>query len=452
LQATVRRLRLHPDVAAVVPNVRVQRQQATEPNDPLFAQQWHLQAPTTFASALNLPAAWGQYTGAGVAQVVAVVDGGVRYDHPDLAGHLLPGYDFVSEVDYANDGGGRDADASDPGDWVSREEARTAVFAGCDVSNSSWHGTAITGQIAAASQNGLGVAGVHWGAQVLPVRVAGKCGALLSDLLDGLRWAGGLPLAGVPVNPTPARVVNLSYGGSGACDSVYQQTVDDLAAAGVLVVVAAGNVAEPLTRPADCRGVLAVGAVRGDGAKASYSSYGPNVALSVPGGSGAGGPDDGLLTTLNAGITVPGASTYGSLVGTSFAAPLVAGTAALMLGVHPGLTPADLTRLLTQSVRPHTTQATLPACSAGALTQGVCNCTTDSCGRGLLDAGLAVAVARAAVASTTPATPTPATSEGGGGHTGVAWGVVLWAWLLLLGLSRRSAAAPAQPGRRSALR
>jgi serine protease len=270
---------------------------------------------------------------------------------------------------------------------------------------------------------------------------------LLSDLLDGVRWAGGLPVAGVPVNPTPARVINLSYGGSGACDSVYQQALDDVVAVGVLVVAAAGNVAEPLTRPADCRGVLAVGAVRGDGAKASYSSYGPNVALSVPGGSGAVGPDDGLLTTLNAGTTVPGAATYGSLTGTSFAAPLVAGTAALMLSVHPGLTPADLTRLLTQSVRTHTTQATLPACSAGALTQGVCNCTTDSCGRGLLDAGLAVAAARAAVASTTPATPTVAASEGGGGHTGVAWGVALWAWLLLLGLSRRSAAAPARPGR-----
>jgi serine protease len=456
LQAAVRRLRLHPDVAAVVPNVRVQRQQATEPNDPLFAQQWHLQAPTTFASALNLPAAWGQFTGAGVAQVVAVVDGGVRYDHPDLAGHLLPGYDFVSEVDYANDGDGRDADASDPGDWVSRAETRTAAFAGCDASNSSWHGTAIAGQIAAASQNGLGVAGVHWGAQVLPVRVAGKCGALLSDLLDGLRWAGGLPVSGAPVNPTPARVINLSYGGSGACDSVYQQTVDDLAAAGVVMVVAAGNSAEPLTRPADCRGVLAVGAVRGDGAKTSYSSYGPNVALAVPGGSGVSGPDGGLLTTLNSGTTVPVSSTYGSLVGTSFAAPLVAGTAALMLGVQPGLTPAELIRLLGQSVRPHTAQATLPACSASALTQGVCNCTTDSCGRGLLDAGLAVAAARAAVAPATPAAPAApavaATEGGGGGHTGLAWGLALWGWLLLLGLSRRRAAIQVRPDRRPALR
>jgi serine protease len=227
--------------------------------------------------------------------------------------------------------------------------------------------------------------------------------------------------------------------------------LDDVAAVGAFVVAAAGNVAEPLTRPADCRGVLAVGAVRGDGAKASYSSYGPNVALSVPGGSGTGESDDGLLTTLNAGITVPGASTYGSLAGTSFAAPLVAGTAALMLGVQPGLTPADLIRLLAQSVRPHTAQATLPACSASALTQGVCNCTTDSCGHGLLDAGLAVASVQAAVAPA-PSPPSTATPEGGGGHTGVAWGVALWAWLLLLGLSRRSAAAPAQPGRRPALR
>jgi serine protease len=198
---------------------------------------------------------------------------------------------------------------------------------------------------------------------------------------------------------------------------------------------------------------LAVGAVRGDGAKTSYASYGPNVTLSVPGGSGVSGPDGGLLTTLNSGTTAPLSATYGSLAGTSFAAPLVAGTAALMLSVQSGLTPADLVRLLGQSVRPHTAQATLPACSATALTQGACNCTQDSCGRGLLDAGLALAAAQA-VGVSSPSAPAaaPAESGGGGGHTGVAWGVALWAWLLLLGLSRRSAAAPAQPGRQRALR
>jgi serine protease len=452
LQAAMRRLRLHPDVASVTPNVRWQRQQSvTVPNDPLFAQQWHLQAPTLFASALNLPAAWAQNTGAASAPVVAVVDGGVRYDHPDLAGHLLAGYDFVSELDIANDGNGRDADASDPGDWVTRAESLTPLYEGCDVSNSSWHGTAIAGQIAAATNNSAGVAGVHWGAKVLPVRVAGKCGALLSDLLDGMRWAAGLPVTGVPANTTPAKVINLSYGGSGPCDSAYQQTVNDLMAAGTLVVVAAGNSAEPVARPADCKGVVAVGAVRGDGAKTSYSSYGPNVALAVPGGSGISGADAGLLTTLNSGRTVPENAVYGSLVGTSFAAPLVAGTAALMLSAQPTLGPADLSRLLKASVRPHTAQPNLSTCSPTARSQTVCNCTTDSCGTGLLDASLALAAATPVVVPTPTPTPveptTPVADSGGGGQTGVVWGLALWAWLAALAFSRGRLASPAGPRR-----
>jgi serine protease len=447
LEAAMRRLRLHPDVASVTPNVRWQRAQALNvPTDPLFAQQWHLQAPTTFASALNLPAAWALNTGVVNAPVVAVVDGGVRYDHPDLAGHLLPGYDFVSELEVANDGNGRDADASDPGDWITWEESRSPAFQFCDVSDSSWHGTGIAGQIAAASNNSLGVAGVSWGVQVLPVRVAGKCGALLSDLLDGVRWAAGLPVSDVPANPHPAKVINLSYGGSGPCDSAYQETVNDATAAGALVVVAAGNAAAPVSRPADCTGVLAVAAVNGDGSKTIYSSYGPNVALAVPGGSGSSGEDAGLLTTLNTGLTVPAAHTYLPLVGTSFAAPLVAGTAALMLSVQPGLTPADLTRLLKASVRPHTMRFNLPMCNAAYGYQSVCNCTTTTCGAGLLDARLAVLAATPA--STTPVTPVA--DSGGGGHTGWVWGLGLWAWLAALALTRGRLASPARgclPGR-----
>lgn len=447
LDAAMRRLRLHPDVASVIPNVRWQRAQAlTVPNDPLFAQQWHLQAPTTFASALNLPAAWALNTGATNAPVVAVVDGGVRYDHPDLAGHLLPGYDFVSEVEYANDGDGRDADASDPGDWITWTESFTPAYDNCDVSDSSWHGTGIAGQIAAATNNNLGVAGVSWGARVLPVRIAGKCGALLSDLLDGVRWAAGLAVAGTPPNPNPAKIINLSYGGSGPCDNAYQQTVNDATAAGALVVVAAGNSPRPVTRPADCTGVLAVAAVRGDGAKTSYSSYGPNVALAVPGGSGSFGADTGLLTTLNAGLTVPSTHTYQSLVGTSFAAPLVAGTAALMLSVQPGLTPADMTRLLKASVRPHTTQPDLPTCSAASAYQAECNCTTTTCGTGLLDAGMALrAAASVVLPNPGPTTPTtPVTDTGGGGQTGWVWGLGLWAWLAAFALRRGRPASQTQ--------
>ncbi|MBY0464773.1 MAG: S8 family peptidase [Burkholderiales bacterium] len=424
-----RRLRLHPDVAEVVPNERLRRA-AVQPTDPLFAQQWHLQSPAAFAGAINATAGWVRSTGGAVPVTVAVVDSGVRFDHPDLSGKVLAGYDFVSEVDYANDGNGRDADASDPGDWVTAAEASTALFQGCDAEDSSWHGTAIAGVIAAGANNAQGGVGVHWGAQILPVRVGGKCGAVLSDLLDGVRWAAGLPVAGAPVNTHPAKVINLSYGGDGACNTAYQSTLDDVAAVGALVVVAAGNAGAPVTRPADCRGVLAVTAVRGDGAKADYASYGPTVGLAAPGGSGRSGTDGGLLTTVDTGKRGPSSATYESVAGTSFAAPLASGVAALALSVQPNLSGTALLSLLVTHVRPHTDQSNLASCSAHMPSQGTCNCTAQTCGSGLLDVDLVLAAAQAQL-PTTPVTPPPTTapSKGGGGSTGWLWGVALWLWL-----------------------
>lgn len=429
-ERVARRLRLHPDVAAVVPNERLRRA-AVLPTDPQFAQQWHLQAPSAYAGAINATTGWVRSTGASVPVTVAVVDTGVRFDHPDLSGKLLMGYDFVSEVDYANDGNGRDADASDPGDWVTAGEASQATFQGCETEDSSWHGTAIAGLIAAGANNALGGSGVHWGGRVVPVRVAGKCGAVLSDLLDGVRWAAGLPVAGAPANPHPAKIINLSYGGDGACNAAYQSTIDAVNAAGALLVVAAGNAGAPVTRPADCRGVLAVTAVRGDGAKASYGSYGPTVGIAAPGGSGLSGADGGLLTTVDSGRRSPVSSTYASMTGTSFSAPLAAGVAGLMLSVNAVLPMDTVKSLLMTSVRPHTRQANLASCSAQVVSQGVCNCTTQTCGGGLLDVELALAAAQGAV-PTTPVTPTdPSTpnADGGGGAMGGLWGAALWLWL-----------------------
>ncbi len=404
LADALRRVRLHPDVAWVEPNVLVRRQAVPiVPNDPGYASQWFLRGPGDGEPAgLNMEAAWGITTGLNTT-VVAVVDSGVHRTHSDLAGKLLGGYDFVSELQVANDGDGRDADPSDPGDWVSPADTTNPLFAGCDVQFSSWHGTIISGLIAANSNNGVGVAGVNWQARILPVRVSGKCGALVSDLLDGVRWAAGLPVAGAPSNPTPAKVINLSFSGSSACSPAYQETVDDVNDAGALLVVAAGNYSGALTRPADCQGVMAVAAVRRDGAKASYSNYGPGVALSAPGGSGNSqlnptcgypfptgvNPDD-IHSTSVCGFTSPGVESYGYAQGTSFSAPQAAGVASLMLVVNPGLTPRALMERMKAGARPHLSPVA-PTCNA--VNRNVCNCTGTTCGAGLLDANTSLQLA-----------------------------------------------------------
>ncbi|MGE0097465.1 MAG: S8 family serine peptidase [Hydrogenophaga sp.] len=390
LDRAMRRLRLHPEVAWVEPNVLLPRQQLAPgaPNDSLYSLQWYLQPAdnVTNFSGMNLPGAWTIRNGSPV--VVAVVDSGVRFDHPDLAGRLLAGYDLVSEIDIANDGGGRDADASDPGDWVTVGEAGQGIFQYCSPSNSVWHGTFIAGQIAAASNNGAGVTGLNWGASVLPVRVSGKCGALVSDLLDGLRWAAGLPVAGVPVNSTPAKVINLSFGGDAPCSQAYQDTIDEVTDAGALLVVAAGNnqpLGNPtLTRPADCQRVMAVAAVRKDGAKASYSNFGSQVALAAPGGSIESNPNHFLVSTDNSGTTTPTSNSYGYKQGTSFSAPQAAGVASLMLGINPALSPAQLIDRMKTGARTHAFDAGRSTCSATH--PGICNCTPSTCGAGLLDA------------------------------------------------------------------
>jgi len=238
------------------------------PNDPEWGNQWDMWAPGGDHYGLNAEAAWNISTGS-PSIVVAVIDTGIT-NHPDLAGRTVPGYDFISDPWGANDGDGRDADPSDPGDWTSGECGSP--------SGSSWHGTHVAGTIGAASNNGMGVAGVNWQSMLQTIRVLGKCGGSMSDIVDGMRWAAGLSVAGVPANATPARVLNMSLGGSGACTlpsrQAYQLAINEIVAAGAVVVVAAGNSNDNASQysPASCNNVITVAASDRYGGRAYYSN------------------------------------------------------------------------------------------------------------------------------------------------------------------------------------
>lgn len=415
VQRNLAHLRAHPDVLFAEPDELLYRKAV--PNDTDYAsKQWYLQSSVANAGATNTITAWNTVTGSS-SVVVAVLDTGIR-PHADLSGRYLAGYDFVTNdvmggVSFSGDGDGRDADPSDPGDWITLAESNAISPTGvalCDVVDSSWHGTFIAGIIGAATNNGAGIAGINWTSKILPVRVAGKCGAYSSNIIDGMRWAAGLTVSGVPNNSNPAKVINLSFGGSGACSAAYQSAINEVTAAGSLVVVAAGNESGVVGKPANCANAMAVGAARHDGLKVNYSNYGAEIALLAPGGgltTDVAYPSTPLWSLSNAGTTAPASDNYADKAGTSFSAPLVAGVASLMLSVNPALKPAALIGRMKASVRPHTSLASLvdvrtntaqPIHTCGAVVSnavisGTCNCTTSTCGAGLLDAGAALAAA-----------------------------------------------------------
>lgn len=426
----LRTLQRHPDVLYAEPD-ELMRPLAVftgAPNDQDYAaKQWYFQSSIVHAGASNMQAAWGLTTGS-ASVVVAVLDTGILA-HSDLQGRYLPGYDFVTNdieggVAFANDGNGQDGDPTDPGDWISASESQAIGSDNrgnplCDVTDSSWHGTFVAGMVGASSNNGIGIAGANWVSPILPVRVAGKCGAYASNIIDGMRWAAGLAVSGVPNNAlaNKARVINVSFGGSGSCGLAYQAAVDEIIAAGSLIVVAAGNEYGAVSRPGNCKGVMTVAAARHDGLKANYSNFGSEVAILAPGGSAEQSyvrgtpqiayPGLQLWSTSNTGKTRPVSDTYIGNAGTSFAAPLVAGVASLMLSVNSALSVEDLMARIKASARPHVRieslfdqvlKATTQLYETGALvdgklTIGTSNCTSTTCGAGLLDAAAALAAA-----------------------------------------------------------
>ena len=432
-ETVARRLRDDPRVADAVPDRWLQLHD-TVPNDTDFANQVpYMGSPTTNAGAANLPRAWDRSRGSS-SVVVAVVDTGYL-DHPDLAGRLVAGYDFISSTTVSADGDGRDTDAHDPGDYVPNG---TTCPDGSGASNSTWHGTRVASVLGAATNNASGIAGVDWNSRIQPVRVSGRCGALLSDTVDGMRWAGGLSVPGVPNNPTPAKVVNISLGG-GSCSSIEQQAVNDLNAAGVIVVAAAGNSAGAVEAPADCAGVIAVTANANDGENASFANVGTQVAISAPGGgcgnskvivsnnvvTGCTGGQSFIRTLSNAGTAGPTTYNIVSSQGTSFSAPMVSGVVSMMLAVNPALTPAQVTTVLKNTARAHPANT---SCTRSA--------NLGKCGAGLLDADAALAAAPNPPSSGAPSTGSPSSGDSGGGGGGGGGAFSPWsaAVLLLVGL------------------
>jgi serine protease len=408
-------LRADPQVEYVALDRR--RYPHSAPNDSLFSGQWYLQFAQV--SSVNAVVAWDRELGS-TGVVIAVLDTGVLYDHPDLGradrgGKLLPGFDFVAATPQANDGDGRDADPSDPGDWVSDSDRSNAAFTNCELSNSSWHGTRVAGMVGAITNNGSGIAGLDWNSFILPVRVLGKCGGIDSDILAGMRWAAGLHVNGVADNPTPARILNMSLGSDGLCEPSYRDVIDELTARKVLVVISAGNEGTVVSSPANCPGVAAIAAIRHVGSKVGFSSLGPEVTIAAPGGNCVnvnGGPClFSLDTTSNSGTTSPASHSFtdqfNNNLGTSFSAPIVSGIAALMLSRNNNLSTAQMLARLREGARPfpnfvvddNTVQACHVPQDALDFQLEQCLCTTATCGAGMVDAANSVAAADRPIAA-----------------------------------------------------
>lgn len=377
-------------------------------NDPRADDQWHF---FDDYSGVDLNTVWTESEGEDV--VVAVVDTGIRA-HRDLGSRILQGADMISDTSVSNDGDGRDRDATDPGDWVAPGDP---CYQG-QSTNSSWHGTHVAGTILAENDNATDVAGINPRAKLLPVRVLGKCGGYTSDIADGIRWAAGGPggiVAGLRPNPNPAKIINLSLGGSGTCDFTMQSAIDYAVTQGAVVIVAAGNSSldmdqNPVT-PATCNNVVTVGASNKSRQLSWFSNHGRAVDIVAPGGQSP----SGVISLGNTGRTTPGSDSVTEMSGTSMASPHIAGIVSLMKSVNPDIAAHQVESILRAS---------------GSVMTGMCG-VSGRCGGGFVFAVSAVAEAARTIAedpvlsgtdTLNPAPPAPPiltrSEEEGGGACG----------------------------------
>lgn len=348
----------------------------TFPDDEYFSLQWGLWDSTLPGGGYSAkaPRLWNRTAG-DPDVVVAVIDTGLTV-HPDLAGQAIPGYDFVSDVAMANDGDGWDPDPADPGDWVSAADIASGTLpewcGSSYIGPSSWHGTHVSGIVAAIRDNEIGISGVAPDVRLQTVRALGKCGGYASDLAAAITWASGGSVPGVPDNPTPADVVNMSLGGPSACLSSVAEAIDGARSRGAVVVAAAGNIARPLSQflPANCPGVLPVVATDASGDRAGFSNYGTDAI-----GAFIAAPGVGIFSTYNAGSQAPQQPDYAVLSGTSMAAPFVSGAVALALSLRESAASDAVARVQRAVQR-------FPRSEPGT------GCTRTACGAGLLDLGL----------------------------------------------------------------
>lgn len=351
-------LRAVPAVAAVERDLRVYAADGlrgpgdTIPNDPAYADQsWNY-------TMIDLPRAWTVTTGS-ASVLVAVVDNGIRFDHPAVAANLThDGYDFVSPapdslcaggtIDNADDGDGYDPDPTIPDDFVPNN-ANTCLMGHFSIGG---HGLHVAGTVGAVGNDGVVVTGVNWTVRIRPVRVLGLLGGTFFDVAQGILYAAGLPASngagGFIQAPSAARIINVSLGGPCPPGTTLRDAVVAATNANALVIAAAGNsgATTPFC-PAAYPEALAVSAAGPDGGLASYSNYAGTNGIAAPGGDAGGDATFFILSSTCDFTTDPCGPNYAYYAGTSQAAPHVSGVAALLLAADPSLTSAQLRARLT---------------------------------------------------------------------------------------------------------
>jgi serine protease len=321
---SIKQLAQSPAVKSAEPNYRIYP--LLNVNDGGYPFQWHYPL-------INLPGAWDSTTGdPGI--IVAVIDTGILAGHPDLAGQLVEGFDFIRDPREAGDGDGIDPNPEE-------------TIGNADPGAVNYHGTHVAGTVAARGNNGIGVTGVAFNARIMPVRAINASGGTLYDVNQAIRFAAGLDNDSGTRPATPAQIINLSLGGGGFSPS-SQALYNELRNLGVIVVAAAGNEGSSvLSYPASYDNVISVSAVDTQRRITNYSNTGREIDLAAPGGNGSvdlngDGYPDGVLSTGSA----DGEFAYTFLSGTSMASPHVAGVLALMKSVNPDLDGDDIDRLL----------------------------------------------------------------------------------------------------------